>query len=474
MNNDGFRKHAHELVDWMADYLSEIDSFPVKSQVNPGEILSALPTDPPKDSEQLKSIMSDVNNIIMPGVTHWQSPNFYAYFPANSSYPSILGEMLTATLGVQGMIWETSPAASELEELMMNWLKKMMGLPKDFYGVIQDTASTATLVALLTARERIGEYQINGIGYLTNEYRIYCSTEAHSSIEKAVKIAGFGKEALVKVEVDEELKMIPEKLEEAMKCDIMEGLIPCFVVSAMGTTGTVAIDPVNEIADICNRFKVWHHIDAAYAGTATILEENRHMIYGIEKADSYVFNPHKWMFTNFDCSAYFVKDKEALIKTFEILPEYLKTNADSEVNNYRDWGIQLGRRFRSLKLWFVIRSMGVNGIKEKIRNHIQWAKELSELVKSDNNFILHEPQNLACVCFRLKNDRKLKLDEYNKAGKELIDRINKSGKLYISHTKVNDEFTFRFVIGNTYVTKKHILEAWEFIASETENYLNNV
>ena len=289
-----------------------------------------------------------------------------------------------------------------------------------------------------------------------------------------MKIAGFGKEALVKIEVDEELKMIPEKLEEAMKCDIMEGLIPCFVVSAMGTTGTVAIDPVNEIANICKRFKVWHHIDAAYAGTATILEENRHMIKGIEKADSYVFNPHKWMFTNFDCSTYFVKDKEALIKTFEILPEYLKTNADSEVNNYRDWGIQLGRRFRSLKLWFVIRSMGVNGIKEKISNHIQWAKELSELVKSDNNFILHEPQNLACVCFRLKNNRNMILDEYNKSGKELIDRINQSGKLYISHTKVNDEFTFRFVIGNTYVTKKHILEAWEFIASETENYLNDV
>ncbi|MCF8380565.1 MAG: aspartate aminotransferase family protein [Bacteroidales bacterium] len=474
MNNDEFRKNAHELVDWMADYLSEVDSYPVKSQVNPGEILSALPIEPPSDSESMEKIMTDVNSIIMPGISHWQSPNFYAYFPANSSYPSILGEMLTATLGVQGMIWDTSPAAAELEELMMEWLKKMMGLPSDFHGVIQDTASTSTLVALLTARERISEYQTNAIGYLTNEYRIYCSTEAHSSVEKAVKIAGFGKEALVKIEVDKDLKMIPEKLEEALKCDIMEGLIPCFVVSAVGSTGTVAIDPIDEIGDICNRYKVWHHVDAAYAGTATILEENRHIIKGLEKADSYVFNPHKWMFTNFDCSAYFVKDKEALIRTFEILPEYLKTNSDSQVNNYRDWGIQLGRRFRSLKLWFVIRSMGVNGIKEKISNHIHWAKELAEWVKADENFVLHEPQNLACVCFRLKNKKKLDIDEFNSIGKILIDRINNSGKLYISHTKVHGEFTFRFVIGNTYVTKDHIVESWNYISSETKKYLNEL
>lgn len=474
MNNDKFRKHAHELVDWMADYLAHVDKFPVKSLVNPGDILSALEKEAPKDSESMEKIMADFNNIIMPGITHWQSPNFYAYFPANSSYPSILGEMLTATLGVQGMVWETSPAAAELEEQMMEWLKQMMGLPSNFYGVIQDTASTSTLVALLTARERISEYQINGIGYLTNEYRIYCSTEAHSSVEKAVKIAGFGKEALVKIEVDKDLKMIPEMLEEALKCDIMEGLIPCFVVSAVGSTGTVAIDPVNEISDICNRFKVWHHIDAAYAGTATILEENRDMIFGMEKADSYVFNPHKWMFTNFDCSAYFVKDKEALIKTFEILPEYLKTNADSEVNNYRDWGIQLGRRFRALKLWFVIRSMGVNGIKDKVRSHIQWAKELAVKVKSNDNFKLHEPQNLAVVCFQLNNKKKWDQDEFNRISKNLIDRINHSGKLYISHTKVNGIFTFRFVIGNTYVTQKHIADAWNFIANETEKFLNEL
>ena len=474
MEINEFRKHAHEMVDWMADYLSELESYPVKSQVKPGDILSALPTHAPEKSETMEDIMTDVKNIIMPGITHWQSPNFYAYFPANSSYPSILGEMLTATLGVQGMIWDTSPAATELEELIMNWLKEMMGLPENFHGVIQDTASTASLVAILSARERISEFQINAIGFLTNKYRIYCSSEAHSSIEKAVKMAGFGKEALMQIEVDEEMKMIPEKLEEALKCDIMEGLIPCCVVSAVGTTGTVAIDPIDAIGDLCQRYKVWHHVDAAYAGTAMILEEQRHMIKGIEKADSYVFNPHKWMFTNFDCSAYYVKDKEALIRTFEILPEYLKTNADSEVNNYRDWGIQLGRRFRSLKLWFVIRSMGVNGIKEKIKNHILWAEELTKLVKEDKNFKMHEPQNLGCVCFQLNESINDNQDERNSVAKTLMDKINQSGKLFMSHTKVKGEFTFRFVIGNTYVTRRNVIESWNYISLEAENYFKNV
>jgi len=469
-----FRKHAHDMVDWMSDYLSDIESYPVKSQVNPGEIISSLPTHAPENPESMEDIMADVKKTIMPGITHWQSPNFYAYFPANSSYPSILGEMLTATLGVQGMIWDTSPAATELEEVIMNWLKDMMGLPKDFYGVIQDTASTASLVAILTARERISEYQINAIGYFTNKYRIYCSTEAHSSIEKAVKIAGFGKEALVKIEVDNELKMSPGKLEEALKGDIMDGLIPCCVISAVGTTGTVAIDPIDLIGDICKRYNVWHHVDAAYAGTAMILEENRYMIKGIEKADSYVFNPHKWMFTNFDCSAYFVKDKEALVKTFEILPEYLKTNADSVVNNYRDWGIQLGRRFRSLKLWFVIRSMGVKGIREKIANHIQWAGELSELIKKDAHFKLHEPQNLGCVCFQLNEAIGENQEKRNSLAKNLMDSINQSGKLFMSHTKIKGEFTFRFVIGNTYVTRKHVMDSWTYIASEASKNLKNV
>lgn len=474
MKTDEFRKNAHDMVDWITDYLENIKNYPVKSQVKPGEILTQLPISPPAQSESMDAIMDDVNKIIMPGITHWQSPNFYAYFPANSSYASILGEMVTASLGVQGMIWETSPAASELEELVMDWLKKMMGLPENFHGVIQDTASTSSLVAILTARERISEGQINEIGYLTNKYRVYCSSEAHSSIEKAVKIAGFGKESLITIEVDESLAMIPEKLEEAIKNDILEGLIPCCVVSAIGTTGTVAIDPVEKISDICKRYKIWHHVDAAYAGTAMVLEEYRYMIKGIEEADSYVFNPHKWMFTNFDCSAYFVKDKQALIRCFEILPEYLKTNSDELVNNYRDWGIQLGRRFRSLKLWFVIRSMGVDGIKEKVKNHIQWATELEKIIDKNIYFDLHKPRHLSCVCFQLKNSLEIPLNEYNELSKKLMDRINETGKLFISHTKVNGKFTFRMVVCNTYVQRQDVLDSWEIINTETLKFLDNV
>ncbi len=370
MDIDHFREYGHELVEWMAAYFENIENYPVKPDIIPGDISKKLPVPPPEESVGFTEIMKDFNEIILPGITHWQSPNFFAFFPSNSSYPSLLAEMLTASLGVQGMVWETSPAAAELEEVVMNWLKQMTGLPSSWQGVIQDTASTSTLVALISARERISKFQVNEKGFLTNKYRIYCSSEAHSSIEKAVKIAGFGKQSLTKIEVDEQLRMEPEKLEETLMHDIREGLIPCAVVAALGTTGTCAIDPLLPIAKICERFGLWLHVDAAYAGSALIIEQYRGMIEGIEMADSFVFNPHKWLFTNFDCSAYFVKDKKNLTSSFEIMPEYLKTKADKSVNNYRDWGIQLGRRFRSLKLWFVIREMGVREMQKKIQNHI--------------------------------------------------------------------------------------------------------
>ena len=463
MNIEEFRKHGHELIDWICEYYKGIENFPVKSRVQPGEIKSWLPKSPPESGEDFKQIMSDFEEKILPGITHWQSPNFFAYFPANSSRPSVLAELLTATLGVQGMVWETSPAATEMEEVVMNWLKEMTGLPSSFHGVIQDTASTATLVAILSARERITEFQVNQIGFLTNKYRIYCSEEAHSSIDKAAKIAGFGKQALTKIETDEALRMIPEKLEEAIKNDIYEGLIPTCVVSAIGTTGTVAIDPLQEIATICKRYKVWHHVDAAYAGSAMVLEENRKYLQGIEEADSFVFNPHKWMFTNFDCSAYFVKDRDSLVKTFEIMPEYLKTGRDEQVNNYRDWGIQLGRRFRALKLWFVIRTFGVEDIKEKIRNHISWAGELAGEIRKDKSFILHEPQNLGLICFRLALPGIENLEERNKINMEFLDSINKTGKAYLSHTKVKEEFTLRMSVSQTDVTRDHVFKTWELI-----------
>jgi aromatic-L-amino-acid decarboxylase len=470
MNSQEFRKYVHQVADWMADFLQNIEERPVKSLVSPGEIFHQLPDSPPSKSESMESILDDVNRIIMPGITNWQSPDFFAYFPANSSYPSVLAEMMTATMGAQCMIWETCPAAAELEEKVMNWLKDMTGIPDGFEGVIQDSASTSTLVAIVSARENKSGFTVNDKGFEKSTYRVYCSSEAHSSVEKAVKIAGIGCENLRKIEVDNQLAMNPMRLEEAILCDIRDGLVPTCVVAAVGTTGTCAIDPVKTIALICRKYNIWLHIDAAYAGSAMVLPEYRHLLSGIEEADSYVFNPHKWMFTNFDCSAYFVRDKEALIKTFEILPEYLKTRPDSLVNNYRDWGIQLGRRFRALKLWFVIREMGVEGIQKIISDHIRWAHELASQIKQTLGFQLLEPQNLALVCFNIFPGGVTELEEINRANLEFLHRLNSSGKLYLSHTKVNGKVFLRMQIGQTSVTREHVQKAWEFIKIEANNY----
>lgn len=474
MDINDFRRHAHEMADKLADYFENIENFPVRSSVKPGEIYSALPDRPPDDPEAWKQIIKDFDNIIFPGVTHWQSPDFYAYFPANSSYPSLLGEMLTAGLGAQCMIWETSPAAAELEEKMMNWLREMISLPEDFKGVIQDSASTSTLVAILTARERVSELNINNEGFKHNLYRVYCSTEAHSSVEKAVKIAGIGKMNLVKIEVDNELAMIPSKLEKAVRDDIEKGLIPLCVVAALGSTGTAAIDPLKSIAGICKKFNIWLHVDAAYAGTAFILDEYKYMLDGIEITDSFVFNPHKWMFTNFDCSAYFVKDSEILKRTFEIFPEYLKTEADSLVNNYRDWGIQLGRRFRALKLWFVIRSFGVNGIRKRIKNHIDWASWLAEEIEQSPVFELIKPQRFGLVCFRLKPDNINNSQQLNTLNQDFLEKLNTSGKLYLSHTKVKDNFIIRMVIGQTYTRLENVKKSWNYIKNSGISLINNI
>jgi len=473
MNSKEFRETGYKLVDWISDYYENIESYPVKSKAQPGDILSALPDTPPLTSENADQVMQDFEKIILPGITHWQSPNFFAYFPANSSLPSVLAEFLTAALGVQGMVWETSPAAAELEEKMMEWLKQMTGLPAHFHGVIQDTASTSTLVAVLSAREKASNYEVNARSFNKEKFTLYCSSEAHSSIEKAIKIAGFGKNSLRKIEVDDNLSMRTDRLEEAIATDLEKGFQPLCIISALGTTGTVAIDPLEEISRICKKYSLWHHVDAAYAGSAMVLRENRHFLKGVEQADSYVFNPHKWLFTNFDCSAYFVKDKENLIHTFSIMPEYLKTDSDSQVNNYRDWGIQLGRRFRALKLWFVIRIMGIEEIKEKIKNHIAWAEELAEEMRKHKHFDVHEPQQMGLVCFRLKLPAINNLEERNRINKTLLNDVNQSRKAYISHTMVKGEFTLRFVVANSRVTRDHVLAGWELIQERAKKYIHH-
>ncbi|HLF34521.1 MAG TPA: aminotransferase class I/II-fold pyridoxal phosphate-dependent enzyme [Cyclobacteriaceae bacterium] len=467
LKNKEFRQFAHEVADWMANYLQNVDQYPVKSQVQPGDILQQIPEYPPENEEPMNNIFNDFKRIIIPGISHWQSPNWFAYFQANSSYPSILAEMITATLGAQCMVWETSPAAAELEERMMQWLKNLTGLPENFEGVIQDTASTSTLCAILTAREKASEFGINKSGFPATRYRVYCSLEAHSSIDKAVRISGLGHDNLVRIKTHiNDLSMDPDALEKSLMKDIENGLKPLCVIATIGTTGTMAIDPLEPIGEICQKYKIWLHVDAAYAGTAMFLPEYRWMIKGIELADSYVFNPHKWMFTNFDCSAYYVKDKESLIRTFSIMPEYLKTAFDEKVNNYRDWGIQLGRRFRALKLWFVLRSYGAEGIRKVIGNHVFWAQNLAAEIGKQPDFEIMAPCLLNMICFRYHPEGVDDAESLNRLNEKLIRNLNISGRMYVSHTKIKSNFVIRFAAGQTFLQERHLLDAWLFIKEE--------
>jgi len=461
MNAEEFRKHGHQVVDWVADYLENIEQYPVKSQVNPGDIAAALPMLPPEQGEPFEQLLSDVEEKILPGITHWQHPNFHAYFNANGSYASILAELITAAIGAQCMIWETSPAAAELEERVMEWLINMSGLPQNWDGVIQDTASTGTLVSILTAREKITHFNINNRGFSNEKLRVYCSAQTHSSIDKSVKIAGIGLDNLVKIPVDDEMALLPYLLEEAIKTDLALGKIPCCIITTLGTTGTTAMDPLEAIADIAIKYNVWRHVDAAYAGAAFVLPEYRHFLKGIEKADTYLFNPHKWMFTNFDCTAYFVKDKEALIQTFQILPEYLKTNTRGKVNDYRDWGIPLGRRFRALKLWFVIREYGASGIRIKIKEHISLAAWLEQQVIHHPDFEMVVDRVLSLVVFRCV--KYADLEKNNALNAHILTAVNASGKAYITHTKVNHQYVLRVVTGQTHIQRHHVEKLWKLI-----------
>ena len=369
MTPDEFRRHGHAVVDWIADYYARIESFPVLSQVEPGQIRASLPADPPAKGEPFPAILADIEKLILPGITHWQSPNFYAYFPSNASGPAILGDLLSSGLGVQGMLWATSPACTELETHVLDWLVHMLDLPQKFLstssggGVIQDTASSASLCALLAARERATNFASNRYG-CDGKLVAYTSSQAHSSLEKGAQVAGIGRDNLRLIEVDENFAMRPEALARQIEQDRQAGLVPFFVCATVGTTSSNAIDPVPEIGRICREHKLWLHVDAAMSGTAALCPEFRHTHAGLEFADSYCFNPHKWMFTNFDCDCFYVADRKALIQTLSVLPEYLRNKATETgaVIDYRDWQIPLGRRFRALKLWFVIRHYGVEGL----------------------------------------------------------------------------------------------------------------
>ncbi len=465
MTPESFRSRGHAVVDWIADYYQRIESFPVLSQVSPGEIRASLPGEAPQRGEPFEDILSDFEKLILPGVTHWQSPNFFAYFPSNASAPSILGDLLSSGLGVQGMLWDTSPACTELESHVLDWLVSALGLPEKFLstksggGVIQDTASSATLCALLAARERATNFESNGAGVM-GKLCAYTSTQAHSATEKAIRIAGIGYENLRLIEVDEKFAMSADALAEAMQRDRESGLIPFFVCATVGTTSSNAVDPLPQIGSLCREFGAWLHVDAAMSGTAALCPEFRHIHEGIEYADSYCFNPHKWMFTNFDCDCFYVADRNMLIQTLSVLPEYLRNKAteSGSVIDYRDWQIPLGRRFRSLKLWFVLRYYGIEGLQFHIREHVRLAQQFTSWVQEDDRFELAVPPPLNLVCFRLKSS--------DEANQRLMDRLNRSGSLYLTHTRLNNRLTLRLCVGQTNTAERHVQNAWNRIQEE--------
>ena len=464
MHPDEFRRHAHELVDWMADYFARVGELPVTPPVRPGDIRRQLPDAPPEGGEPFEALFADFQRIILPGMTHWNHPGWFAYFPGNNSPPSVLAEMLTATMGAQCMSWATSPAATELEQVVMDWLRRMIGLPPGFTGVIQDTASTATLVALLSARERATEGESGSRGLLAagRQLTVYASREGHSSIDKGVQLAGYGLERLRHIPGDAAFALDPAALDRAIADDRAAGLTPACVVATIGSTSSTAVDPLPAVAEICRRHGVWLHVDAAYAGAAAIVPELRHHFAGIEQADSLVLNPHKWLLTNFDCTAYFVRDVDALLRACRISPEYLRTAYDPEVVNFRDWGLQLGRRFRALKLWFVIRSYGVEGLRAVIRRHVALARELAGWVEAEPGFELMAPVPFGLVCFRWRPEGRSEpeLDRLNEA---LLARVNASRRVHLTHTRLGGRYTIRLVVGQRETTRERVREAWELV-----------
>jgi aromatic-L-amino-acid decarboxylase len=466
MSPEEFRRQGHAVVDWVADYFSHVESFPVLSQARPGEIRSNLPSHAPERGEPFEQLLADVERIILPGITHWQSPNFHAYFPCNGSGPAILGDLIATALGIQGMLWSTSPACTELETHVLDWLVPMLGLPEKFLssstggGVIQDTASSANLCAIVAARERATQFASNRQG--SNGRLIgYASTQAHSSIEKGIKIAGMGSDNLRMIEVDENFAMCPEALARQIEADKKAGLIPCFVCATVGTTSSTAIDPLPAIGRVCREHDVWLHVDSAMSGPAALCPELRFINEGMEFADSYCFDPHKWMFTSFDCDCFYVADRSQLIRTLSILPEYLRNQASESraVIDYRDWHIQLGRRFRALKLWFVIRYYGIEGLQYHIREHVRLAQDFAKRVRSDSRFEILAPVPLNLVCFRLRAG-----DEINQ---KLMHALNRSGDLFLTHTKLDGKLTLRLHVGQTETQARHVEHAWLRIQQET-------
>jgi aromatic-L-amino-acid decarboxylase len=461
-----FRKHGHAVIDWIADYLEKPDRWPVLPGVRPGEVRDSLPQSPPLRGEQMDTILEDFQRSIVPAITHWNHPAFMAYFANSSTGAGVLGEALTAALNVNAMLWRTSPAATELELLTLDWLRQMLGLPAEFFGTIADTASSNTLYALAAARELHPELRIREQGMAAREdlprVLIYCSEEAHSSVDKAVMTLGFGQIALRKIRTDDRLRMDANVLAETVESDRKSGAVPLAVVATVGTTSTTAIDPVPVIAGICEREKMWLHVDASYGGTAAILPEMRYVLDGCDHADSLVVNPHKWLFTPMDCSVLYTRRPDLLKRAFQHIPDYLVVSDGKDAVNLMDYGVALGRRFRALKLWFVIRHFGVEGLRSLIREHIRIARQLSEWIDADRELERMADVDFSTVIFRhcppgLADE---KLDEHNV---RILEAVNGTREVYLSHTRVRGRYSLRIAIGNIHTTEAHVRRAFDLV-----------
>ena len=461
MDIEEFRSHAHRLADWMADYLESVEERPVRSQVQPGDIAAQIPVACPEAGEPMERIFSDFTDIVLPGITHWQHPRFFAYFNANASPPSVLAEMLIATLAAQCMLWETSPAATELEERMMEWLRDLLDLPSDFVGAIQDSGSSSNLCAIIAACEKATSGRASRAGMADGPPLVlYASSEAHSSVEKGARIAGLGTENVRKIPLRDDGGMDPAALAVEIARDRAEGRVPTCIVACYGTTGLGSMDPLDEVGAIARAEDIHLHVDAAWAGSALILPEVREALAGLEYVDSFVFNPHKWLFTNFDCSAFFMRDPSRLVTALSLTPAYLESDASGVRTEFRDWSIPLARRFRALKLWFVLRSYGAEGLRKKVRQHIEWTQRLAEAIRDETDFELTTGPSLALLSFRYTPDwatDEAALDRINEA---LLHRVNDDGYLYLTKTRARDRIVIRFVVGQTYTTLRHVEEGW--------------
>ncbi len=477
MDPNEFKIFGYQMVDWVADYLAQPDKYPVLARTTPGKIKQQLPSEPPIDGESMEQILQDFEKIILPGITHWNHPAFFAYFSITGSAPGILAEMLSAALNVNAMLWKTSPAATELEEVVLNWLRQMLGLPTEFMGVIMDTASVSSLCAIIAAREAKGELKIRQEGMTGRAHiprlRLYTSEQAHSSIEKGAIVAGIGISGVRKIPVDSEYRMIPRALEEAIIEDKNAGWLPFCVCTTIGTTSTTSIDPVPQIAEIAQRHGLWHHVDAAYGGSAAILPEMKHVLDGCDKADSFVMNPHKWLFTPIDFSAFYFRHPDIVRNAFSLVPEYLRTKEDEVVKNFMDYGVSLGRRFRALKLWFIIRYFGKEGLMQRIRYHISLAQKFARWIEDSTNFQLLAPVPFSTLCFRMvpedlsDSTEDKKVHNYlNALNEALLQTVNQSGKVFLSHTTLNDIYTIRLAIGNIKTTEKNVEEAWKVLSKQ--------